>query len=836
MRHLLQDLRFGLRTFVKAPGFTLVAIAVLALGIGANTAIFTIVNQLLFAPLSPSEREWVGVYSHDRTRPDTYRGFSYPNYVDIRDRSGVFERVMAHDLAMVGVPAGDTTRRTFVSLVSSNYFETLGVSLAAGRPFTAAEERPGADVPVVIVSHQYWRKAGLDPGVLGRTLRINARDFTIVGVAPEGFTGTMALVAPEMFLPLGVSDTVVTDAFKRSERTLGDRADTRLILAGRLKAGLGDALVKGRLDAFSRQLEEAYPAENKDQVLTVSPLPRLTTSTSPQTDVGLHAFTALLMSLSGVVLLIACLNLANMLLARGAARRKEVAVRLALGASRPRIVTQLLTEGLALAVAGGSLGLLLSYWATQALAASMVAAMPLEVSFDPLPDVRVLAVTAGFAMLSTIAFGLGPALKLSRRDLVTDLKDLGEDRSPARRWFAARNLMVVGQVALSLALLVAAGIFAREALAAASSDPGYRYGQLALASLDPSLAGATDAQGREKYRAVLERIRAIPGVTAAGLSSTVPFGDMHEGAEVERVGVRTSEEAGRARTFRVVGAGYFAALGQPMVRGREFTAAEEQSADAPSVCVIDEAMARRLFGAEDPIGQTIRIRRDTTDPKVAPLAPMQIVGIAPPIREELLDRAPTTHVYVPFGRHYRAAMHVHVRHAPSLATASLLDAVRREIRTVDPAMPVLALTPMQSFHDRSLELWALNAGGQLFSTLGLLALTLAVVGVYGVKSYVVSQRTREIGIRMAMGATHGDVLRMLLRDGLTLTGAGLAVGVPLAALVSTAFSKVFVGLGGTDLLVMGIATAVLAAAAVAAAAVPAWRATRIQPLAALRSE
>jgi hypothetical protein len=254
------------------------------------------------------------------------------------------------------------------------------------------------------------------------------------------------------------------------------------------------------------------------------------------------------------------------------------------------------------------------------------------------------------------------------------------------------------------------------------------------------------------------------------------------------------------------------------------------------VCVIDEAMARRLFGAEDPIGQVIRIRRDTTDPNVAPLAPMQVVGIAPPIREELLDRAPTTHVYVPFGRHYRAAMHVHIRHAPALATTAVLDAVRREVRTVDPGLPVLALTPMQSFHDRSLELWALNAGGQLFSSLGLLALTLAVVGVYGVKSYVVSQRTREIGIRMAMGATNADVLRLLLRDGLTLTGAGLAVGVPLAVLVSIAFSKVFVGLGGTDLLVMGVATGVLAVAAVAASAIPAWRATRIAPLTALRTE
>jgi predicted permease len=463
--------------------------------------------------------------------------------------------------------------------------------------------------------------------------------------------------------------------------------------------------------------------------------------------------------------------------------------------------------------------------------------MPIPVATDFRPDATVLVVTIGIAALSTLVFGLGPALRLSRRDLVTDLKDLGTDRERADGRFGTRNLMVVGQVALSLALLTAGGIFARAAVDAAATDPGYRYEQLLLASLDPSLAAFDEPRGREAYRRVLERVRALPGVQAAGMASTVPFGDIQEGETVERVGATTPEGAGRARTYRIVTADYFSTLGLRMVRGREFTRTEEESASAPRVAIIDEVLARRLFPGEDPIGQLIRVAERPGQPLPAGgRDPMQIVGIAPPIRDELLDRGPVSHVYVPSGRHYRAAMHVHVRIAPGTDTAAALDALRREIRAADPRMPVLALTTMAGFHARSLELWALVAGGRLFTALGILALVLAVVGVYGLKSYVVAQRTREIGIRMALGASPAAVLRLVLRDGLVLTGAGLAVGVPLAALVSMAFSKVFVEIGGFDPLVVAIATVLLALAATAATAIPARRATRVSPLSALRTQ
>jgi predicted permease len=374
MRQFLQDLRFGARTLVKTPGFTVIAIVVLALGIGANSAMFTLVNAMLLRPLAGKADELVGLYSHDRTKPESsYRGFAYANYVDIREGNDVFERLMAHTFAMVGVPEGDTTRQSFIEVVSSNYFDALGVSLAAGRAFTLEEERPAVRIPVVIVRHD---RADL----LGKTIKINAMDFTVVGVAPPKFTGTMALLSPDMWLPLGMFDVVVNDIFKNNGSGLADRKNLSLVLAGRLKPGLTIESVAPRLDVLSRQLERAYPAENKEQLLTVNPLPRLGTSTSPSSDAGPAGAAALLMGLAGVVLLIACLNIANMLLARGSARRKEIAIRLAVGGGRARIIRQMLTEGLLLAQAGAAAGLLLASWSIAALARSLAAVMPLSIS------------------------------------------------------------------------------------------------------------------------------------------------------------------------------------------------------------------------------------------------------------------------------------------------------------------------------------------------------------------------------------------------------------------------------------------------------------------------
>ena len=833
MGKLLRDMHYALRTFRKAPGFTAVAITVLALGVGANSAIFTLVNALVFKPLSGEADELVGIYNYDRTVPDSYRAFSYPNYLDIRDQAGLFDGLMAHMMGMVGVPAGDTTRRTFASVVSSNYFDTLGVSLAAGRPFTPVEERPGARIPVVVVNYARWKQAGLDPAFLGSRVRINAEDFTVIGVAPPGFTGTMALVTTEMWLPLGMYDVVVNDRLKNKATGLDDRSNHGLVVAGRLKRGLTGEVVQARLDALARQLADTHPAENKNLALSHHPLPRMATSTRPLSNGPLAALTALFLALSGGVLLVACLNIANMLLARGTARRKEIAVRLALGADRRHIVRQMLTEGLVLSIAGALVGLILSYTSTRALATSLLAILPLALEFDPRPDVRVLAATLGFAVISTLVFGLGPALRLSRRDLVTDLKDLGQNAGPVARRFGARNMLVVAQVALSLTLLVAGGLFARAAVTASRSNPGFEYDRILLATIDPNLGGADERRGRQVHRDVLARLRALPGIEAVGAASTVPFGDFHEGERIERVGVTSAGEPPSA-TYRIASADYFRSLGLHMLRGREFTEEEERSADAPRVAIIDTTLARKIFGAEDPLGQSIRVvQRARLGGDITPEA-FQIVGIAPPLREEVIDPGPTEHVYVPAGRHYRSEMHLTVRVARPGSESTLLQTVRRELRTVDPQLPVLDLKTMRAFHQASLGLWALRAGGYMFMLLGALALVLAVVGIYGLRSYVVAQRTREFGIRMALGANASSVRGLVLREGLVVCLAGVLLGLPLAILAAQAMMGVLPSIGGIDPLVFSVAPAILAAAALVASYIPARRATTVAPIEALR--
>ncbi len=832
MLQIARDVRFGLRTLTRTPGFTLVAILVLALGIGANSAMFTLVNAMLFKPLAGQGDELVGLFSHDRTNPNSYRAFSYANYVDIRDRGEVFESLMGYTFAMVGITKDEVTRQAFISVVTSNYFDTMGVGLAAGRTFSAEEERPGARVPVVIV--------GADrAALLGQTVRINAIDFTVIGVAPRGFAGTMALVAPEMWAPLGMFDVLVNDFLKNKGTGLGDRSNTALVLAGRLKPGLTRDAAASRLDTLSHQLEQAYPAENKNQLLTVHPLSRLSVSTSPQTDGGLGIAAAMLMGIAGVVLLIACLNIANMLLARGTSRRKEIAIRLAVGGARGRIIRQLLTESLLLALAGAAGGLLLAVWTTSALAHSLAGVLPLTLAFDPTPDIAVVAVTSAVAIVATMLFGVGPALKLSRTDIVSDLKELASEGTPSGlgRWFSARNVLVVGQIALSLMLLSAGGLFARGALKAAAANPGFSYDRQLLVAFDPALVQYDEAHGRAVWRRALARVRALPGVESAAFASTVPFGDVHEGHSLERVGAKPSAETAPqvSATYRIIGAEYFRTLQMPMVRGREFTAAEEDSGSAPRVAIVDQRVARRLFGTEDPIGQMIRFVEEPGVADQKDPTPMEIVGIAAPMRDELFDREAGPAIYVPSGREYRSAMNLHVRAAQPGIETDLLATLRRDLRTLDPRVPILQATTLQAFHDRSLQLWAVRSGGRMFMLFGLLALLLAVVGLYGVKSYLVSQRTREIGIRVALGARPRDVLGMVLREGAALAAVGVVIGLPLSALLGFAFARVLYDVKPLDPVVFATAPVVLAVAAMVATWLPARRATRVTPLTALRS-
>jgi predicted permease len=855
MASFLQDLRLGFRLLIRQRGFAAVAVIVLAFGIGANTAVFTLVDTLVLKPRpGVPDHELTGVYSRDRTRPDAYRSFSYPNYVDLRDRPDLFASLTGHTFALVGQTEGDQTRRIFANLVTRNFFDTFGVRLLRGRTFTAEEERPGADLPVTILSYNAWQRQGGGDDVIGRTLKLNGRDFTVIGVAPRGFGGSMVLVSPELWVPTGVYDTLAND-FVRDEAagSLRERRHHSLILVGRLKPGTTAAAIAPALAAAGTQLEQAYPGDNQNQDLSLAPLARLSVSSSPQTDGELSVLAVLLFSMSGLVLLVASLNLANMLLARGSARRKEFALRLALGGTRLRLVRQLLTESVALALAGGVLATFVAWWAMRMLATSLAPRLPVVIDLQTTPDLRILLMTVAFCLVSAVFFGLGPAWRHARTDALPELREqAGEGARRGRARLTSRHVLVMGQLALSLVTLTAAGLFLRAALESAATDPGFTFERGILSNVDPALAGRKRDETRQFYARALSRLREMPGVESASFGSIMPFGEFTEGRNVQRAG-RPLDTAGstasmsiggapEAKTidglvdsiWTIAGADYFRTLGLKVLAGREFSASEEAGPIEAKVAIIDETLATALFGRENPIDQMVQYSDDRGVTSVQ----LRVVGVVAPSHHQLLERAYSPHLYTPFGQEDRSSMNLHVRTtAPSAgAELAMLPTVRRELLALDPALPILTLETRPMYRDRNFMLWLLGAGANMFLTFGGLALFMSVVGVYGVKAYIVARRTREIGIRMALGATGGDVAKLVIREGVLLTAAGIVVGVGLSALAGGAIRSMLFGDSSFDAPVVLGAAVILTAAALLASWLPAHRATRIAPTVALRSE
>jgi predicted permease len=827
---MLADLRHSLRLLRRTPGFTAVAVLVLALGIGANTAVFSIVNALLLKPMPGRIADLIGVFNQDRTKPDSFRGFSYPLFTDLRDHGEVFESLMAQTMSLVGIREGDSTRRTFAAVVSSNYFTTLGIQLAAGRTFSAEEERPGAGIAVAIASDAFWRRSGAAPGFVGSTLTVNATPVTIVGIAPRGFTGTMAIASPDLWFPLGVYDQMVTDIFKQQATGLTDRLSDALILAGRLKPGVTMASATPQLDRIADNLARAYPATDRDRGFTLAKLQRLGISTSPPTSNPLAAVSGMLLFMAALVLVVACLNLANLMLARSAARRKEMAIRLALGGSRARIVRQLLSEALILAIAGAAVGIVIAWWTTSLLAGSLSQVFPISVVIDAAPDVRVFLAAGTLAILSTVFFALGPAWATSRAELVPDLKaDARDGRSQAgrSRWVSG-PVLVISQLAVSLALVTAGGLFVRGALNIAVTTPGFVLDRQLVVAVDAGMAGYDETRTRATYGTMLERLRALPGVEGVSLASTVPFGDVSEGRSVH-VGDRKASPG-----HLIVGADYFKTLGLPMLRGREFNRSEElASLHAGQLAVVNEPLALKLFGAEDPVGRQVQIgERDRGTEQT-----FEVIGVAPGLLHDMFDAAPVPQIYVATGGAFRASMNVHIRVAGGPGSeVAMLDTVRRELHNVDDRLPIVSMRTMNNHRDASILAWSVRVAAGLFSAFGALALLLATIGVYGLKAYDVSRRTREIGIRMAIGATSGDVLRLVLREGLKTTAIGLAIGLLLAAGLGKIVSGMLYRVSPFDPAVLALAAVALSASAMLACYLPARRATRIVPLEALHSE
>lgn len=864
---MIHDFKFAVRQLFKAPGFTITAIVVLALGIGANTAVFSLVHTLFFTPPAYAQpNELVQLYSQSKKNPKSYRMFSYPTYRDICEQNSVFTNAMAYNMSLVGLGKAGETRRAFAAIVSSNYFSVMGVPLARGRAFLPDEETPQRNTPVVIVSYGYWQRHNLDPSLVGSQLLINGKQYTIVGVTPRGFSGTMQIFSPEVWLPLGVHDQVVND-FQSEERSgaFGDRAGQHLIIVGRMKPGMTASSVEPSLKGLADNLEKAFPVEQKDQTFHVDTVSRSSVSDSPADDGQLAQIVPLLLGMAVVVLLVACLNLANMLLARGTARRKEIAIRVALGGSRQRIVRQLLVEGFLLALLGGAAGLFLGLWSTDLLVGSMRRLMPLDIVFLSGPKPAILLATFGFCLLGTLAFALGPALKLSRAAVVGELKQHAGEDVVTRRWrFLPRHPLVVMQIAFSLMLLTAAALFIRGANEAASVDTGLKPGASFIVETDASLAGYDPARARDLYRSLGERLAALPNVEHSSISATVPFGMISLGKKVQRAGVRPGPEdkpatAAEGLAFRAsynsVGADYFTTVGLPVIRGRAFNEAEATQPNASAVAIINEVLAKKLWPDGDALGQRIQFAADNAPTaksggnntlgvsadlsgEIKPDESIEIIGIVPATRQALFEKEKPAAIYMPFARGFQSNVSFFVRFhslakGSEAATANLL---RRTVRDVDASIPLISVKTFEQHLDANLQLWVVRAGAAMFSIFGGLALILAIIGLYGIKAYSVARRTREIGIRMALGAEPAAVLRMIMREGSVMLVCGIALGLLLAVATGKILSGILYGVGAMDPIAFSTAPMLLAVAVLIATWIPARRATRVNPVVALRTE
>jgi predicted permease len=864
---MMHDLRFAIRQLWKAPGFTLAAVLVLTLGIGANTAIFSLVHTMLFAPpgyVRPDEL--VQIFSQDTKNPKSFRAFSYPTLNDIRQQNSVFSGVAAYNVGMVGLGEKNNTRRTFASVVTANYFDVLGVAPVIGRAFTLEEEQPGRAAPVVLVSYGYWTRHNRDASVLGSQVTINGRSFTVIGVLPKTFTGTLAVLSPEVWLPLSSFEFIVPNPTNDPAQNVANRASQQLLPIGRFKPGVTAPAAEAALKTLATNLERTFPVEQKDQTFVTAPLSRFSISDDPPDDSQMGAIAPMLLGMASVVLVVACLNLANMLLARGTARRKEIAIRLALGGSRWRVVRQLLTEGLLLALVGGATGLLVGLWASKILALSMRNLLPIDLVWNAGPNLPILLMTFLFCLVGTVAFALGPALKLSRNSVIGDLKEHAGEDVMRRRWrFVPRNPLVVIQIAFSLALLTAAALFIRGANKAALLETGLRVENNLMLEVDASLGGFDSQRAEQLYRTLNDRLAALPGVQSVSISATAPFGMVSLGRGIQRAGVHVgkddkpgsaAEGLAFSSRYNSIGADYFATMGVPILRGRVFTFSEATQANSPAVAIIDEALANKLWPDGDALGQQIqfapdgapRAKRDDGGDNIGiqqggksnikPEEPIQVVGIAGNTRGGVIETRPRGTIYIPFARGFQNNAFFFIKYTSLNKTTvtDKADAIRRAVRETDPTLPVLGLKTFPQHLDANMQIWIIRTGATLFSVFGGLALLLAIVGVYGVKAYSVARRTREIGIRMALGARPQGVQWMIVREGIVMLGGGVVIGLLLAVATGRLLSGMLYEVGALDPIAFSTAPLLLGAATLLATWLPARRATRISPMAALRTE
>jgi macrolide transport system ATP-binding/permease protein len=819
---LWQDVRYAVRLLRRNPLFALTATVSLAIGIGANTTIFTIANALLFKPPA-------GVVDPDRLvdvgRSQNGEGFdnsSYPNYVDIRSRNTVFTDIYAVRFGSEPMSLGgrDGAERIYGELVTTNYFAVLGTQPAVGRVFSREDSTAPGGAPLVVLSHQFWRRRfNGDAGIVGQTLALNGRPFSVIGVAPEGFHGT-TILGTDLWAPVTMVGELTP---RRSSALLTSREGVWLLMGARLKPGVTVRQAQAELANIGRALEQAYPRENRGKGVRV-----VSSSPIPGNGAPVAAFLSVLMGIVGLVLAIACANVAGVLLARATARRREIAVRLAIGAGRSRLVRQMLVEATLLFLIGAAAGLAVARVMTTLLA-SMLPTLPVPVDVSLPLDARAIAFTVGLSLVAAVLSGLAPALHGSKGEVLSGLKS---DAQGGPERLRLRNAFVVGQVAFSIVLVVAAGLFVRALQRAADIDPGFDPRGIELAALDLSLGGYTNETGRVFASELIERVREVPGVQAAALSAMVPLGA--GGLSLGGLSVPGVRPPQGRRYFdadwNVVTPGYFAAMKMTLTAGRDFTDRDRDG--APFVIIVNETAARRWWGTHDVVGRTL-LQQDTRQgpPSDDRMLTMTVVGVARDSKYRTLGEEPRPFVYVPIQQQYmpRTTIVARSTHGQRLAAD-----LRKLLASMNPNLPIVTA---QTFDDyAALGLIPQRVAASVSASLGIVGLLLAAIGIYGVTAYMVTSRTREIGIRMALGAQPRDVVGMVLRQGMALALIGVAIGLVLAAGASRLLGSLLFGVGPADPLAFGGSALVFCLIGLAACYVPARRATEIEATQALRYE
>jgi putative ABC transport system permease protein len=820
MRTFWQDLRYGVRTISKSPGFALVAVLALALGIGANTAIFSVVNSVLLRalPYGNSERIVTLNTSNDTAAPP--RGpLSYFDLLDYRAQSQTLEYVAGYQGVgtVMAVGAGDEPERVRGTEVMADLFPLLGVRAARGRVFTREEDVEGGP-PVIVISDGLWRRRfGADPSVVGREVRmgLSGRASTIVGVMPPGFK-----FPPNSTTAIDYYTPFVTQNLRNDPESMNNRNAVFIDAVAKMKPGVAFEQAAAEINTIAGRLEAQYPGSNTKRRAGIVAL---------HEDLVGKVRPALLVLLAavGLVLLIACANVANLLLARAASRGREMAIRTALGATRGRVIRQLLTESMLLALAGGAAGLLLAVWGVDLIIKLSPASVPRLA--DTSLDARVFVFTLAVSALTGLLFGLVPALQTSKTDLAVSLKEGGRGGTEGARRTRLRAALVVAEVALSLVLLVGAGLLIKSFRQLVSTDPGYSPERVLALTVALNTKKFTDADSRAAYfRAAVERIGALPGVEAAGVTRLLPLGnsDIFNSFNIAGRPPFAPGAANGARSY-ITSPEYFRVLNIPLRRGRTF--AESDAKDSPPVIIINEALARKYFSDTEPLGQQLVL--DGPDEK--PLPPREIVGVVGNVRFEGLNGEEVSEYYIPFQQSPSPTMEVVVR-SKGADAAALTPWVRAALKDVDPNMLIWETRTMDELVGRSVAPQRFNVA--LLGLFAALALLLAAVGIYGVMSYTVTQRTHEIGIRMALGARGRDVLRMVVGQGMLLTLFGLVVGLAGAFALTRLMTSLLYGVSATDPLVFIAVSILLAAVAFVSCIIPARRATMVDPMVALRHE